>query len=67
MPKLTSSRLLQQVVPAEDIDSHAAETPDKRSSKRVTRPPFSLPVMTNNFRRFNARHVYGLGAAGLVN
>ena len=48
-------RLLQQVIPPEDIDS-GAETPiDPRSSNYVQRPAFSLPLMANNFRRFNAR------------
>lgn len=46
-------RLLQQVIPTEDAD--VLETPDKRSSKYINRPGFSLPLMTTNFRRFNAR------------
>ena len=28
---------------------------DRRSSKYVRRPAFSIPLMTNNFRKFNAR------------
>ena len=48
------SRLLQQVIPNEDAE--AAETlVDRRSSAYVRRPAFSLPLMTNNFRRFNGR------------
>ena len=48
------TRLLQQVIPIDDTE--AAETPvDRRSSQYVRRPAFSLPLMTNNFRRFNAR------------
>lgn len=39
----------------EDADDMAASLADRRSSKYVSRPAFSLPVMTNNFRRFNAR------------
>lgn len=50
----TLRRLLQQVIPNEDI-TEVLETPDKRSSKYLGRPSFSLPLMTNNFRRFNAR------------
>ncbi|OKL63321.1 hypothetical protein UA08_01738 [Talaromyces atroroseus] len=49
------ARLLQQVIPTEEEGEdgdHGADNTDKRSSKR---PPFSLPLMTNNFRRFNAR------------
>ena len=47
-------RLLQQVIPVEDIGD-VDEGPDKRSTKYVDRPGFSLPLMTNNFRRFNSR------------
>lgn len=47
-------RLLQQVIPEEEIDE--LDLPqDVRSSKYINRPSFSLPLMTNNFRRFNAR------------
>ncbi len=49
-----SRRLLQQVIPAEEM----ADTPDntdKQSARYISRPGFSLPLMTNNFRRFNAR------------
>lgn len=47
-------RLLQQVIPVEEIDG--TDMPlDERSSKYIRRPGFSLPLMTNNFRRFNAR------------
>ncbi|KUL86024.1 hypothetical protein ZTR_06505 [Talaromyces verruculosus] len=49
------SKLLQQVIPSEERDGEDADNADKRPSKDVSRPPFSLPVMTNNFRRFNAR------------
>ncbi|KAH8692611.1 putative integral peroxisomal membrane peroxin [Talaromyces proteolyticus] len=47
------TKLLQQVMPAEDVGEQD-EDGDKRT-KHVARPPFSLPVMTTNFRRFNAR------------
>ena len=51
------SKILQQVIPSsEDLDDELDSSPvDRRSSKYVSRPAFSLPVMTNNFRRFNAR------------
>lgn len=47
-------RLLQQVIPTEDM-GEVLEMPDKRSTKYINRPSFSIPLMTNNFRRFNAR------------
>lgn len=47
-------RLLQQLIPTEDV-GNASETPDEQSSKYVNRPGFSLPSMTTNFRRFNGR------------
>ena len=47
-------RLLQQIIPAEDNDD-ATDAADKKSIKVISRPGFSLPLMTNNFRRFNAR------------
>ena len=48
------ARILSQVVPSEDVIDD--DTPiDRRSSKYVKRPAFSFPLMTNNFRRFNAR------------
>lgn len=51
------SKILQQVIPSsEEADDDLATSPiDRRSSKYVSRPAFSLPLMTNNFRRFNAR------------
>lgn len=50
---LTGIRVLKQVVPPEDADEDDADpAPVNAPSKR---PAFSLPVMTNNFRRFNAR------------
>jgi hypothetical protein len=49
------AKLLGQVIP-DDIDDEAEEPVlNRRSSKYVQRPAFSLPLMTNNFRRFNAR------------
>ena len=49
-------RLLQQVIPEEEVDELDMGL-DMRSSKYINRPGFSLPLMTNNFRRFNARLV----------
>ena len=49
-------RLLQQVIPTEDVNENGEVVQDKRSSKYIDRPGFSLPLMTNNFRRFNARY-----------
>ncbi|KAL9100862.1 MAG: hypothetical protein Q9163_003806, partial [Psora crenata] len=48
------TKLLQQVLPEEEIEELDLP-PDVRSSKYISRPSFSLPMMTNNFRRFNAR------------
>jgi len=48
-------RLLQQVIPEEEVEELDLP-PDVRSSKYINRPSFSLPLMTNNFRRFNARY-----------
>lgn len=51
--------LLSNVLPAQDLDDDdTTSTPqpkDRRSRKYVERPSFSLPVMSSNFRRFNAR------------
>lgn len=49
------AKLLERVIPTEDIEDRSPAVPDSRSSKYVARPAFSLPLMTNNFRRFNAR------------
>ncbi|KAI4191413.1 MAG: hypothetical protein L6R41_000064 [Letrouitia leprolyta] len=49
------NRLLQQVIPSENIEEVLDLPPDKRSSKYIGRPGFSIPLMTNNFRRFNSR------------
>ncbi|KAI9875484.1 MAG: hypothetical protein M1830_008419 [Pleopsidium flavum] len=48
------AKLLQQVIPTEDM-ADELDTANKRSARYVSRPGFSLPLMTNNFRRFNAR------------
>ncbi|KAL1850057.1 Peroxisome size and maintenance regulator [Paecilomyces lecythidis] len=48
------SKILQQVIPA-DIDDGDVSTGDGHPHGKTKRPDFSLPVMGNNFRRFNAR------------
>ncbi len=50
---LIGSRLLQQVIPVEDLSSSRADLP--QSYDFISRPTFSLPTMSANFRRFNAR------------
>jgi hypothetical protein len=57
-------RLLQQVLPSQDIPE-GSSIKDGRSRKYIDRPGFSVPVMSNNFRRFNARHVLLPTAASL--
>ena len=54
--KCRQRRLLQQVIPEEEVEELDL-APDVRSSKYINRPSFSLPLMTNNFRRFNARYI----------
>ncbi|EXJ57794.1 uncharacterized protein A1O5_12352 [Cladophialophora psammophila CBS 110553] len=50
------SKVLQQVVPTDDGHDDPSSTPTHlHSSASVSRPAFSLPLMTYNFRRFNAR------------
>ena len=49
-------RLLKQVIPSEDMDPSVGGA-DNGSSRDLSRPSFSLPLMTSNFRRFNARYV----------
>ena len=49
-------RLLQQIIPEEEVEELDL-APDVRSSKYINRPSFSLPLMTTNFRRFNARYM----------
>ncbi|MCJ1390578.1 hypothetical protein MMC18_003438 [Xylographa bjoerkii] len=48
------AKILQQVIPGEGSENVGPE-PDTRSSRYINRPGFSLPLMTVNFRRFNAR------------
>ncbi|MCJ1444121.1 MAG: hypothetical protein MMC23_004621 [Stictis urceolatum] len=48
------ARLLQQVIPTDD-SSGGGSSYDDSASSYISRPGFSLPLMTNNFRRFNAR------------
>ncbi|CZS97560.1 hypothetical protein WAI453_008692 [Rhynchosporium graminicola] len=46
-------KLLQQVIPIEDLSSSRAESHPFQDP--AARPSFSLPTMSANFRRFNAR------------
>ncbi len=48
-------RILEQMIPEEQVDD-VLEVVDERSSRYTNRPSFSLPLMTSNFRRFNARY-----------
>ncbi|CAO2651876.1 Nn.00g001590.m01.CDS01 [Neocucurbitaria sp. VM-36] len=55
--------LLSQVLPGEDLsdtspsedDPNTPRVKDRRSRTYVARPNFSIPTMSSNFRRFNAR------------
>ena len=49
-----SSSLFQQVLGSQEEPYPGAKL-DRRSRKYVERPNFSLPQMSTNFRRFNAR------------
>ncbi|PYI05329.1 integral peroxisomal membrane peroxin [Aspergillus sclerotiicarbonarius CBS 121057] len=49
------SKILEQVMPVEDVDTESVSAGDKPISPDNKRPAFSLPLMANNFRRFNAR------------
>ncbi len=49
------ARLLQQIMPIQDLQQ-ATDYPDRRWKQDFNRPGFSLPLMTNNFRRFNSRY-----------
>ncbi|KAI2793229.1 hypothetical protein POX_b03281 [Penicillium oxalicum] len=48
------SKILEQVIPGDD-DEDGTDVDDDASVASSHRPPFSLPAMSNNFRRFNAR------------
>lgn len=50
--------ILAQVLPTADVSlsgDESAGKKDRRSRKYVERPNFSIPLMSSNFRRFNAR------------
>ncbi|KAL3476869.1 integral peroxisomal membrane peroxin-domain-containing protein [Aspergillus californicus] len=49
------TKILQQVIPVEDINDESVSVGAKPIPPDAKRPAFSLPVMGNNFRRFNAR------------
>ena len=46
--------LMAQIIPAE-TDDNGQPVKDRRSREYVDKPGFSLPLMSYNFRRFNAR------------
>lgn len=51
-------RLLKQIVPPDEVGEDVANDPSDTASNKYlssNRPHFSLPLMTNNFRRFNSR------------
>jgi hypothetical protein len=50
------AKIISQAFPADIVDDEDdTSSKDRRSSKYVSRPAFSMMVMANNFRRFNAR------------
>ncbi|KAL4933065.1 putative ABC bile acid transporter [Aspergillus undulatus] len=49
------TKILEQVVPVEDVQDESVSMGAKPTPSDMKRPAFSLPVMGNNFRRFNAR------------
>ncbi|OAX85552.1 hypothetical protein ACJ72_00090 [Emergomyces africanus] len=49
------AKLWQQIIPVEGLGEESDSTANKHSTLHVDRPAFSLPTMSNNFRRFNAR------------
>lgn len=52
---LTFFRLLQKVIPVEDLSENRGDASTTASQSFVAKPSFSLPVMSSNFRRFNSR------------
>ncbi|KAL4870297.1 hypothetical protein BDV12DRAFT_59866 [Aspergillus spectabilis] len=49
------TKILQHVIPVEDVEDESVSVGAKPAPQDAKRPAFSLPVMGNNFRRFNAR------------
>ena len=47
--------IMEQVLPS-DVEGDGDSKKDRRSRQYVDRPSFSLPMMSTNFRRFNARY-----------
>ncbi|KAI3396571.1 hypothetical protein diail_12020 [Diaporthe ilicicola] len=54
LEKLVSSVMPTDLAPGGEIQNTPIPT-DSFSSYEASRPPFTLPTMSNNFRRFNAR------------
>ncbi|PGH35763.1 hypothetical protein GX50_01345 [[Emmonsia] crescens] len=50
------AKLWQQVIPVDGPGEDPDSLTNKPSTMHIDRPAFSLPTMSNNFRRFNARH-----------
>jgi hypothetical protein len=48
-------KLLQQVIPVEDLSKNRDHSSSNSSTYFVERPNFNITTMSNNFRRFNAR------------
>ncbi|EEH07533.1 peroxin 24 [Histoplasma capsulatum G186AR] len=55
LQELLLTKLWEQVIPVEDRGEEADFLTNKPSAINIGRPAFSLPAMSNNFRRFNAR------------
>ncbi len=51
------SGVVAQIIPTDELEGHALDTdePDDGLQAYNRRPNFTLPTMSNNFRRFNAR------------
>lgn len=52
---MPTARILQHVAPNDDDEDETIPSGDAGVATSPKRPSFSLPVMSNNFRRFNAR------------
>ena len=55
LAKKKKHRLLKQIIPQDELDGSISMSSSKVELPSTSRPAFSLPVMANNFRSFNAR------------
>ena len=55
LAKKKKHRLLKQIIPQDELDGGISMSSSKVELPSTSRPAFSLPVMANNFRSFNAR------------